>query len=535
MYKILIADDESIVTDGLRFIIDKNFRDECIVECVNTGRKVIEMAEYFRPDIVFMDIQMPGINGIEAMREIRQGNDNTIFIVVSAFLKFDYAKDAIDIGVLEYLNKPVDKEQIVRVLKKAMMKVDLMKNRRREDLENREKLEIVTPIIENGFIYSLLYGNQSDEEMGNFKKLLGIEENAGYIMALQFGESGNKDRMANPIGTSVRLQKEYTKIKDAIKSFFHCCVGTMMGNTILIFVHCPMPAQDEEYQFRISCIENARKMVREMQHMFDARFRVGIGAVHELDRLSESYSEATHSLTYNASNSVIHVKDTRMFPEFEDDYPIETEVALFKYIEEGDFNRAQFYAKSFFDWMAERHSGNMDDIKLKALEFILRAEKAGFDNGSMTYRFSMRSSYLNTVTGMMTIDEIYGWFISKIEDVCRNILSRKEENTVDLIHDAQVYIEQNYSKDLILDDVSKELQLSPYYFSKLFKKRTGKNFIEYLTDVRMDKAKELLRNSNKSMKEICMEIGYTDPNYFSRTFKKNVGVTPSEYKEGKGE
>ena len=94
------------------------------MECVNTGRKVIEMAEYFRPDIVFMDIQMPGINGIEAMREIRQGNDNTIFIVVSAFLKFDYAKDAIDIGVLEYLNKPVDKEQIVRVLKKAMMKVD---------------------------------------------------------------------------------------------------------------------------------------------------------------------------------------------------------------------------------------------------------------------------------------------------------------------------------------------------------------------------------------------------------------------------
>ena len=136
---------------------------------------------------------------------------------------------------------------------------------------------------------------------------------------------------------------------------------------------------------------------------------------------------------------------------------------------------------------------------------------------------------------MMTIDEIYGWFISKIEDVCRNILSRKEENTVDLIHDAQVYIEQNYSKDLILDDVSKELQLSPYYFSKLFKKRTGKNFIEYLTDVRMEKAKELLRNSNKSMKEICMEIGYTDPNYFSRTFKKNVGVTPSEYKDGKEE
>ena len=88
MYKILIADDESIVIDALKYIIENNFPDKCMIECANTGRKVIEQAEYFRPDIVFMDIQMPGINGIEAMREIRKTNDSIIFIVVSAFVKF---------------------------------------------------------------------------------------------------------------------------------------------------------------------------------------------------------------------------------------------------------------------------------------------------------------------------------------------------------------------------------------------------------------------------------------------------------------
>ncbi|MCR5634897.1 MAG: helix-turn-helix domain-containing protein [Lachnospiraceae bacterium] len=533
MYKILIADDESIVTDGLQFIINKNFPDECTVECVNTGRKVIEAAEYFRPDIVFMDIQMPGINGIQAMREIRQGNDNTIFIVVSAFLKFDYAKDAIDIGVLEYLNKPVDKEKIVNALKKAMRRVDQMKSRRREDLENREKLEIVTPIIENGFIYALIYRNQTSEELDNFKKLLGIEETAGYVMALQFGESGSRDKMANPIGMSVRLQKEYTRIKDAVKSFFNCCVGTMMGNTILIFVPCNMPGQEAEYDLRIGSIENARKMVKELSTLFDARFRVGIGSVHELDDLSESYNEAMHSLTYNKSNSVVHVKDTQILSGFEEDYPIETENSLFKSIEEGNLTRTEYYARAFYDWMTETHGNNTEDIKLKVLEFVLRAEKVGFDSGGMVYRFSMRSSYLKSVLETKSSEELYEWFVTKLSDVCRNILSKKDDNTVDFIKSAQMYIAQNYSKDIILDDVSKELQMSPYYFSKLFKKRTGKNFIEYLTDVRIEKAKELLRNSTKSMKEICMEVGYTDPNYFSRTFKKNVGVTPSEYKDGK--
>lgn len=169
MYKIMIADDESIVIDALKFIIERNFEDECIIECAKTGRKVIELAENFRPDIIFMDIQMPGINGIEAMREIRKNNAHIIFIVVSAYVKFDYAKDAIGIGVLDYINKPIQKDVIVKVLQTAMQQVDETKHRRSVDLANKEKLEIVTPIIENGFIYSLLYQNNGKEELDNFR------------------------------------------------------------------------------------------------------------------------------------------------------------------------------------------------------------------------------------------------------------------------------------------------------------------------------------------------------------------------------
>ena len=272
-------------------------------------------------------------------------------------------------------------------------------------------------------------------------------------------------------------------------------------------------------------------MVRELRQTFDAKFRLGIGAIHGIYELSESYNEAMRSLAYNSSDSVVHVNDLPILCNYEENYPIETETLLFKNIEIGNHSKSIYYAKSFFDWMVENHSQNVMDIKLKVLEFVLKAENIGFESGGMVYRFNMRSEYLQTIMEMQSYQQLYEWFESKISEVCRNILTKKEESTVDIVKKAQLYIEENYSKDIILDEVSKELQISPYYLSKLFKKRTGNTFIEYLTSVRIEKAKDLLRNSSKSMKEICMEVGYSDANYFSRTFKKNVGVSPTEYKE----
>ena len=99
MYRILVADDEGIMLEAFKNVISSTFGDSCIVETAKTGRAVTEIAETFHPDIVFMDIHMPGINGIQAMREIRKFNTTALFYVVSAYDKFDYAKEAIDLGV----------------------------------------------------------------------------------------------------------------------------------------------------------------------------------------------------------------------------------------------------------------------------------------------------------------------------------------------------------------------------------------------------------------------------------------------------
>ena len=121
--------------------------------------------------------------------------------------------------------------------------------------------------------------------------------------------------------------------------------------------------------------------------------------------------------------------------------------------------------------------------------------------------------------------------LHKLEDVCRKIATKREEQSESIISKAKTYIDQNFSKELTLDEVSRSVNISPYYFSKLFKEESGENFIEYLTKVRISHAKELLKNPALSIKEICVMSGYSDPNYFSRIFKKQEDVTPSEYRE----
>ena len=129
------------------------------------------------------------------------------------------------------------------------------------------------------------------------------------------------------------------------------------------------------------------------------------------------------------------------------------------------------------------------------------------------------------------MEALKNWFVEKIGEASGNVLRKGAERSVSQVDAAKEYIKNNYSKDISLDDVSRTVNISPYYFSKIFKNETGEGFVEYLTKIRMDRAKELLETTEYSMKEICSMVGYADPNYFSRSFKKNVGVTPTEYKD----
>lgn len=528
MYKIMLADDEGIVIDSIKFIIEKEFGDSCTIEYAKTGRSVIELAEAFRPDIAIMDIQMPGINGIEAMKEIRKSNSNVIFIVLSAYDKFDYAKEAIRLGVLEYITKPMERTRLVSVLQTAFDMVDRERQRRTNDLIIREKMETVVPIIESGFIYNILLQSLSEEDIANYRTMLGIEEEYAYMMAVVCGDSIEGSQMINAMGSGVKMQKHYSEVRECMKEYFNCIVGTVLGNKLTVLVPCEK--EDGEYNRRIEIIDRARELVRKIQQKTDIRFRIGVGRVTEMKNVEDSYHEAINAL--NMTNAgVVHADDLPIGCDYEADYPVHLEKSLFESVEKGDMDGAIAAAGEYFNWMAENNPNSLMEIRIKVLEFALFAERAAYLKGGMTYQFSSRRDYLPALMSMTQMNELKGWFLDKIREACRNISDKRTERSNSIIENAKEYIDKNYNRDISLDDVSRVVNVSPYYFSKLFKEDTGVNFIEYVTGIRMEKAKELLAESEYSMKEICSMVGYGDPNYFSRTFKKNVGVTPTEYKE----
>ncbi len=529
MYKIMLADDEGIVIDSLKFIIEKEFGSICEIRTAKTGRQVIELAEEFQPDIAFMDIQMPGINGIDAMREIRRTNNHVVFIVMTAYDKFDYAKEAISLGVLDYLNKPVSRDAIVAVLKKAMQRIDGERTKRSHDLKVREKLETVVPIIENGLIQDLLFKEYFKEDIDNYKTLLGIDSEYGYMACMVFGRELVGNYMTSAVAASIQAQKAYREIHTITEDYIKGIIGSVMSNKIPILIPCD--SDTLSYNERNAIVENARALCRKLADRFDMDFRVGFGSVKPLDRMSESYEEANTVLVANTSH-VAHVDDMPVACQYEDNYPMELEKRLFDEIVLGNINESVATAAAFFDWMETNYANDNDSIRLKCLEFVLWAEHVSYEKTGRMYEFRSRANYLSQLLNVKSLAEVKVWFIEKIKAAAFWVSNKQEEQSMSVVNKAKQYIDENYMKELTLDDVSRVVNISSYYFSKVFKEETGENFIDYLTKLRIESAKKLLKTTNKSMKEISAEVGYSDPNYFSRNFKKYTGKTPTDYAKG---
>ncbi len=527
MYRLLIADDEGIMLESLKSMISRQYGDEVEIETAKTGRSAIEQAEYFRPDIILMDIQMPGINGIAALREIRSFNQTALFYIISAYDKFDYAKEAIDLGVERYLTKPVSKKVILDLMEEATRKVNSKRRARSDQLKVQEKLETIIPVVENGFISNLLLSGDM-AAASYYQQLLDVKEEYACAVVFRFGDGGNGEQRMNSVKESVKAQEYYSEIRAVIKSYCRCLVGGMMADSVVTAF--PLSHDQLEYEERVDLINQIHRLVERLEERLPLRFRAGIGRARTFQDLRASYQEALIALQ-EGKGSVVHTNDIITRGVYEGDFPITLEKELFAAFDRGDVETMRVEANRFFDWMLQHYPDSRDNIRLKVLEFVLWAERDAFHEGAINYGFEKRSSYLTEVMKLEDYDRLREWFLTKMEEPCRLIATRKQSQTQSVTDRAMQYIQENYGRELSLDEVSRAVNVSPYYFSKLFKEEAGENFIDFLTRVRMDHAKELLRDETLSIKEIGFRVGYTDPNYFSRIFKKQTNMTPREWRE----
>ncbi|MBE6023095.1 MAG: response regulator [Cellulosilyticum sp.] len=528
MYKIMLADDEGIVLQSLQMIIEKHFGELCQIKTAKTGRSVIELAEDFMPDIALMDIQMPGINGIDAIEEIQKFSKSTYFIIISAYDKFDYAKKAIDLGVVDFLTKPFNKERIIQVLEKTMQMIDKNRRMREIDLRNKEKLETVVPIIESGMIYHILFQEDCGSQINHFKQLLDIQEEYGFILVIEFGDEQKETSMTNPIGATVKAQRFYNEMREIIKEFFKGYVGTIMANKVVVFVPCSHP--EIEYNERIQIIGQAREMVHKLKGRIDSAFKVGIGSVQNMEQLLVSYKEAVKAMKM-VPNTVSHIKDILPKQVKQMSQPIELEKQLFVYLKKRNLAAFLEIANHLYGVIVEHYERDEMAQKMKLLEILIAVQREVKEYVQIEMELEIEDLKELLQSGEEALKSNFINYISRLYEWREN---KKEEVYSDLITSAKKIIDDHYHQDINLEMISRQVNISPYYFSKIFKEETGENFIDYVTHVRIEKAKKSLKEGQYSIKEVCINVGYKDPNYFSRLFKKQVGVTPTEYREGTG-
>lgn len=532
MYRLLIVDDEQIVLDSIRFIIEKNFTDVVVAGTARSGREAIEKAENLKPDIIFMDIMMPGINGIDAIREIRSRLNNVMFIILTAYDQFDFAKEALRLQVMEYLLKPVNQGKIVMTVKKSVEAINRDREKWRRELELKERLESVLPVLENGFIHSMLLLNDSGREFGVYRDAFGLKNETGYVIAVKFNELKNEGGSVSRFSLRDRSQALYTYVRESFKRKCKCLIGPLMFDRFFVYVQAR--PSDDEYTIKHDAISIAEHVYTSLADKAGLDIAIGIGGVcRTLGNFSRSYEEALRAARYLPGGGIMHILDVPVDAGADPgpEYPLAKEKLLLEKMASGDTESCLQIFNQIYDCLLNEYPSSLRGVKKKLLELMVLVHRMGYNYRIRSEQYFNINDYVEELLSIEDRVELKVWCRERIEFFSQGIRDIAERRVNSLIRKAVDYINENYNKVITLDDISREVNISPHYFSKLFKEQVGENYIDYITSLRIQKSKELLAENQLSIKEICFDIGYADPNYFSRLFKKVVGVTPTEYRE----
>jgi two-component system response regulator YesN len=526
MMKLLIADDEYLVIDSLKYIVERFVRDVEVVGTAKSGREAIEKAIELKPDIVFMDIHMPGIDGMDAIKQIKTISNDIIFVIITAFEYFSYAKEAINLGVHDYLLKPINRGKVVETLEGICGEIAVKREAVQREMHLKEKMNKIIPHLEGQFIYSQLFDGNTMKDAEFYEEVFGMKIGHGYVMMAIVEDRenlGNQEGFRN----SLDKQRFYDVFSHELKNLCKCLIGPPLLDKVSAYI--PVDDRVDAYEVRNASIDIASKLSEKINRNLDIKYRIGIGRCYDISSFSKSCNEANMSASIKSDDYTVHFDDIMTMGSNMDMYPESQEKELIRKLLTVDTEGAEDVFESIFLCLTMNYKEDIDRIKSRLIELFFQIKRSVpyySENDSVRER-----DFLNSVIKIQELRELKVVCASHLKQIISEMKEAREKEINSLSLKVKKYITENFHKDISMDDAAKETNLSYHYFSKFFKDSMGKSFVEYLTELRLDKSRELLRETNDSIKEICYKIGYSDPNYYCKIFKKGTGMTPTEFRE----
>ena len=534
--KVFLVEDEMVIRRGIKNSID--WEKEGYIFCgeASDGELAYPMIIKEKPDILITDIRMPFMDGLELCKLVKKELPNIKILILSGYDEFDYAKEAICLGVTEYLLKPISSGKLLEALNGVSESIRREKEDKDLVRKYMEEMRENTEHEKQKFFEQMIAGNLSMADALETGKKYEMNLSAGMYNLLLFRFTlGEENRKSGELLGEAEYAIE--KLTERLEYVFEFQRG-VEGWAFLLMA-------DNEEQMSERVKELSKDLEEIMKNYSTIAYFGGIGQpVARLRELEESFREAERALAARFTmelNRIISVEDIRMAQNVDtlDDIEItsfgeieKTRTMLEKFLNNGAEDEIDEFVDVYINELPEE---NLKSVLMR--QYIIMdayivmmsfCEKIEGIEGEMQ---AQSEELKNSMKTSQTLEEIKNYIrmlLKKIIGVRDTISGRRYSDIIEIAKDQ---IRKTYMSDEIsLNTIAAEVGMSPSYFSSIFSKEMGKTFVEYLTEIRMDRAKELLMCSSMKTSEIGYEVGYKDPHYFSYIFKKTQNCTPKEFR-----
>lgn len=531
MYKVLIIDDEPVVRKGMVNVIRwKALGCKVVGQAANglEGKKLI-LRE--KPDIILTDIHMPEMNGLDMIRETLEAVPQAQIIVLTGYRDFEYIQEALRLGAADDLLKPTKLGAIEECVQKAILSL----NEQRKNKETFDKLEALfkkarPALLEKRLMDVVFRVNPVEETFVEELKLFGFELDDFMLLLVEIGDQSDAySRQLNKLG-----------LRNAFSESFGETYGITpidIGNHRILFILQLLSSSDSaeiELEGLLEKIEAFMDMIKGVFDMeLDSALSTGGKGLTELYQKASECFKTIEYKHYLGSGAILLTQD--FMTESYDDIGILApyQTSFLNAIQVGNLESVELQLEQMRTAYVKEHCFKAFDIQ----DFFVRLTYDVFNFVLMhadikPEQFEMDAMLIQeTFKERREIEAIYDLLKIWSIKVAKNRHAAQNESIDSLIVKAMTYMKDHYGENLSLKEVAEQVNISTYYLSRLFKRETGKNFSEYLVEYRINKAKQYLTETDMKLYEIADQIGLSDPHYFSRTFKKHEGVTPTQYRE----
>ena len=526
MYKLLLVDDEPEICEGLQKVVDLEALGFAVVGTARSGMQALEIAEVEKPDVVITDIRMPILDGLSMAARMKKTLPTVRFIVLSGYDDFEYARKAIELTALRYLLKPISSREIAAVLAEVRQILDDEFLRARDIDRLRASFTASLPLLREAVLTSMATGTGSLGALLESAARYGMDlDGAAFALALarwpRDPEAGSGLFAGDPELLSFAIENIASEVLSgrARHHLFH--FGGMLAILLL-----PESGGLEGLSQAADVLEETRASV---QRFLNVQAHIGVSAVvPELSMLPECASQAQFALSQAALDAEGRVLCyTDIAPAGHGDMPQADEQllrALKNSLRLGNAQLSESLLGSLFEPIgAEMPLHVYRAFLLEIIALLLRTAQA--------MRLTDASLY-KVLDGLMQCPPA-AEARRRLSSVVRTCTEAADESRAtasqQLSRQAIALIDAQYMReDLTIDGICRQLHISASYFCALFKKETGKTFLGYLTDLRMEKAMDFLAKGGMKTSEIAQQVGIADPSYFSYIFRKHFGIPPSQ-------